>query len=113
MSNRESQPSVRTKVYDGPAKSKHRQIGQILLHRGQIRGYQLEFALHLQKNYQKLNIQNPIGQILLEHRVLTQSTLRDALSLQKEIPYESVTQIVNALGLEEDGDETKIIPDLI
>jgi len=87
----------------------HALIGEILLRRGQIRQYQLNFALELQSAYKKYSGQKQIGEILLQHRALSPVVLREALSIQKEIPHESVTQIVSHLK-DDDGEHTKLIP---
>lgn len=86
-------------------------IGEILLRRGQIRRYQLEFLLNLQSSYRRLSKKNIlIGELLVKHRALVPRSLTDALSLQTELPHESVTQIISQMDLDsDDGEETKLL----
>lgn len=95
-----------------PVDQAHLPIGEILLRRGQVRRYQLSFALKLQKSY-KNNARKEIqiGELLVKHRAVNPNSLADALILQRELPAESITQIVSKLDLDDvESEETKLLP---
>ncbi len=71
-----------------------RPIGEILLARGQIRKYQLDFILELQSAYKTRQRIIPLGELLIEHRALTTHALEEALKAQADSPLESITQIL-------------------
>lgn len=87
-------------------------LGEILLRRGQVRRFQLEFLLDIQKAYfENSRKQIPIGQLLLDHRAVQEHSLKEALSLQTELPTESITQILALSDLDDDQENvTKLIP---
>lgn len=60
--------------------TEYQKLGEILLASGKINLIQLGMALDIQK-FQK----NPLGQILIEMKVIDQKTLDAALDLQQEI----------------------------
>lgn len=72
-------------------------IGEILLRRGQIRKYQLDFLLKLQTSMKHLMRPISIGELLIKHRAVTPLALTEALAVQESMPTESVTQISNKL----------------
>ncbi len=71
-----------------------RSLGDVLLHKGQIRKYQLEFCLSLQVAYQQGGRPLKLGEILVHHRVIDVSTLESALHVQATLPMESITAII-------------------
>jgi len=83
-------------------------IGEILVQKGQIRRYQLDFALRLQNSYRKLSQPRRLGELLVAHRGVSQRIVDEALRVQKELPREPITQIINSLE-ESDGDHTKLL----
>lgn len=90
-----------------------RLIGDLLIRRGQIRRYQLEFLLELQDQYKKKNIPSRIGDLLVKHRAIKREVVEAAALIQKEVPHDSVTDIVKQLQeSEEVSSETKVLPDL-
>lgn len=76
--------------------SKFRPLGEVLLAKGQIRKYQLEFILQIQAGYKFLKQEFPLGQLLLKHRVINEVTLYEALKVQEEMPFESITKVLDA-----------------
>ncbi len=74
--------------------SKRRLLGEVLLAKGQIRKYQLEFILQIQAGYQFMRDEIPLGQLLLKHRVVSENVLNEALNVQQETPFESITKII-------------------
>lgn len=72
-------------------------IGRILMHRGQARHPQIEFLLNLQIAYRKHGKEMKLGNLLIEHRVITSEALATALDAQKNISHESITQILQAM----------------
>lgn len=86
-------------------------LGEILLRRGQIRRYQLDFALKLQGSYLKMSQHRLLGKILTEHRAINPKTLERALEIQKELPKESVTEVVKKINkaVEDEESNTKLI----
>ncbi|MBN8555906.1 MAG: hypothetical protein J0L93_10715 [Deltaproteobacteria bacterium] len=72
-------------------------IGEILMRRGQLRKFQLDFLLQLQKAYKKIAKNFKIGELLIKHRALTPLALTEALAVQEEMPRESITQILKLL----------------
>lgn len=87
-------------------------LGEILLRRGQVRRYQLDFVLELQKSYElEVQQRHPLGELLIKHRATMPKSVEEALVLQKELPHESITQIVSRLDAEMDeSDKTKLLP---
>jgi hypothetical protein len=75
-------------------------IGEILIRRGKLRRFQLEFLLNLQRNYAKNGRKIRFGDLLLEHQLLETKQIDDVLVIQKELPDESITQIVNMMNKE-------------
>lgn len=71
-----------------------RPLGDVLLHKGQIRKYQLEFCLSLQEAYRQGGRPFKLGEILVHHRVIDVSTLESALHVQETLPLESITAII-------------------
>lgn len=96
----------------GSAKIEKTKLGEILLRRGQVRRFQLEFLLDIQKAYfENSRKQIPIGQLLLDHSAIQEHSLKEALSLQTELPTESITQILAISDLDDDQENvTKLIP---
>lgn len=82
-------------------------FGDILLRRGQIRRYQLQFALDLQKAYKAIAKDMRVGDILVEHGAISDKTREDTVTLQRELPKESITQIVQAMNFEDEVTQTK------
>lgn len=72
-------------------------LGEILLRRGQVRKYQLDFLLKLQTTLRNVLKPISIGELLIKHRAITTLALMEALAVQEAIPTESVTQIVKGL----------------
>lgn len=86
-------------------------LGQILLRRGQIRRYQLEFALRLQHNYRLQSKNFRLGEILEKHRATSHSSLSEALSRQENLSGESVSQILKTIEDHPQEEEvTKLLP---
>ncbi len=71
-----------------------RTLGDVLIHKGQIRKYQLEFCLSLQDAYRQGGRAFRLGEILVQHRVIDVSTLESALNVQETLPLESITAII-------------------
>lgn len=84
-----------------------RLLGEMLVRRGQIRRYQLNFALKLQEAYKKVARNERLGEIFVEHRVLSDRAIQKALEHQSEMPADSLSQIVDQMGhsLKHRGDE--------
>lgn len=78
----------------GSQKRVLRPLGEILLARGQMRKYQLDFLLTLQKAYHQKQRKPRLGDLLVQHRVLTENSLQEALQVQSEGPLESVTEVI-------------------
>ena len=55
-------------------------LGQILIKKGYISPEQLDEAIHLSENHDK-----PLGELLIEHRMLSRWQLRRALSSQSQL----------------------------
>jgi hypothetical protein len=85
------------------------QFGELLVKRGQVRRYQLEFALKLQSAYRKIQKNIPIGEILVQHRAISNKTREDTASLQKSLPLEKNTEIMKGLDLDESTFVTQLI----
>mgnify|MGYP000955671894 CR=1 FL=1 len=79
---------------------KTRPLGEILLAKGQIRKFQLDFLLVLQKAYSSAKRHIRLGDLLLKHRVVTEATLLHTLKTQNEAPLESVTEILKVFEQE-------------
>lgn len=77
-------------------------LGELLVRRGQIRRYQLDFALRLQEAYQKISRNERLGEIFVDHRVLSDKAIHKALSQQEHLPGDSISQIVSRLNSELD-----------
>ena len=75
-------------------------IGEILIRRGKLRRFQLEFLLSLQKNYAKNGRKIMLGDLLVEHQILENEQVDDVLVIQNDLPNESITQIVNIMNKE-------------
>jgi len=89
-----------------------RLLGDLLIRRGQIRRYQLEFLLELQDEYKRKNIPSRIGDLLVKHRAIKREVVEAAALIQKEVPFDSVTDIVNQLReVDEISSQTKVLPD--
>jgi hypothetical protein len=84
-------------------------IGEILIRRGQVRKFQLDFLLQLQKAYKKISKNWKIGELLIKHRALTPLALTEALAVQEEMPKESITDILALL--EDRTDQTRMVPE--
>ncbi len=84
-------------------------FGDILLKRGQVRRYQLDFALALQKAYRDIQKDIPIGEILVQHRAISDKTREDTVTMQNEQPLEPVTKIMKGVDLNDTSFVTKII----
>jgi len=84
-------------------------FGDILLRRGQVRRYQLEFALNLQKAYRDIHRDVKVGDILVQHRAISEKTREDTVSLQLELPRESSTTILKGVDLDDTTFVTKIL----
>jgi hypothetical protein len=76
-------------------------LGEILIRRGQVRKYQLEFLLGLQDMMKKLMKPISIGELLIKHRAVSALALVEALAVQESMPTDSVTEIVRGLENEE------------
>jgi hypothetical protein len=99
----------------GPANRQETElVGEILIRRGQLRRFQLEFLLQVQQAYLGQSRKRiPIGQLLLEHRATQKKSLREALCLQSELPAESITQILSVSDFDSENENenlTKLIP---
>ena len=81
------------------------QIGDILVRRGKIRRFQLEFLLKLQKAYRMSGRPMRLGDLIKLHRVASPKTVKEALTIQKELPQESVTEIIKRVTLQEEDRE--------
>lgn len=77
-----------------------RPLGEILLAKGQIRKFQLDFLLQLQNEYKNSQRQVRIGELLVKHRAITASAIEQALRAQHEGPLESVTEILKVFERE-------------
>ncbi len=84
-------------------------FGDILLRRGQVRRYQLEFALNLQKAYRTIHRDFKVGDILVQHRAISEKTKDDIVTLQLELPRESSTTIMRGVDLDDTTFVTKIL----
>jgi len=84
-------------------------FGDILLRRGQVRRYQLDFALNLQKAYRQIQRDIKVGDILVQHRAISHKTREDTVSLQRELPRESSTTILKGVDLDDTTFVTKIL----
>ena len=85
-----------------------RQIGEILIARGQVRKYQLEFLLSLQTAFSQKHPMR-IGELLVKHRAVTPAALEQALIIQKEASKESITNILKIYE-QEISRVTRMIP---
>lgn len=83
-------------------------LGEILVKRGQIRRYQLEFALKLQEIYRGLRIHHSIGELLVDHRGLGSKSLNEALLYQEAQIEQSKKQHATLDAIEDEETETKI-----
>lgn len=72
-------------------------LGEILVRRGQVRKYQLDFLLNLQQSMKKLMKPISLGELLIKHRAVSALALTEALAVQESMPKESVTEIVKGL----------------
>ena len=88
---------------------KGNRLGELLIRRGQIRKYQLDFMLELQKSYSHLAHPVRLGQLLVQHRAIGQKGLTEALKAQETLPKESITEIVQRLSEESEEEETKLL----
>lgn len=85
-------------------------LGELLLKRGQVRRYQLDFALRLQKAYQQIQKNLSIGEILVQHRAISDRTRNEVLDIQKDIPLEGNTEIMKAVNETNETFVTQLIP---
>ena len=81
----------KTDVLDKPGLSP---VGDILVRKGHVRRYQIEFLLDLQEAYRKANRRIKMGQLLTGHRVVTKDQLDEALGIQDKLPQETVTKLI-------------------
>lgn len=78
----------------------HTPLGEILIRRGQLRKYQLEFILKLQEMHKRIFKPAALGELLIKHRAVTALALTEALAVQEEMPRESVTEVAKRLEAE-------------
>ena len=86
-------------------KTSQTQVGDILVRRGKIRRFQLEFLLKLQKAYRKSGRPYRLGDLIRIHRVATPKVVNEALTIQRELPQESVTEIIKRVTIENEDRE--------
>lgn len=81
----------------GNESSPRKLLGEMLIRRGQVRRYQLDFALRLQEAYRKIQRNERLGEIFIEHRVLSDRAIQEALKFQSEMPADSLTDVIKDL----------------
>jgi hypothetical protein len=72
-------------------------LGEVLMHRGQAQFLQIDFLLSLQEAYRTVGRERTLGELLLEHRVISETGLAEALHQQEHMPLESITKIIEAM----------------
>ena len=72
-------------------------LGIILLKRGMVKKFQLDFIVKLQKAYRAVDRKEPLGELLIMHRALSPLHLNEALLIQDTLPGESVTKVLSQL----------------
>jgi len=71
-----------------------RLLGEVLINRGQLRKFQLEFILELQTAYKQIARPYKLGELLVKHRIISERALQEALNVQQELPHEGLTAIL-------------------
>ncbi len=91
-----------------PSELSPRPLGEVLIHRGQLRKLQLDFILDLQRAYKAIARPYRLGDLLIKHRAISEVALKEALLVQSELPREGITAIL-ARYQEEVSFQTKLI----
>lgn len=86
------------------------QLGEILLKKGQVRRYQIDFLVSLQEAYRKKGIMRQIGELMVRHRAVNPRSLEEALRFQQEVSEEEGTDRISAFLSKEEDDKTKLMP---
>ncbi|TVQ78655.1 MAG: hypothetical protein EA369_06535 [Bradymonadales bacterium] len=82
-------------------------LGDLLVRRGQLRSYQLNFLLRLQQAYRAVARNFRLGELLVSHRAVELAVVEQGLALQKVYLRQETHELDEILSQFEEVTQTK------